>query len=771
MARYRNLSLFLFAVIFFLNTACGPKNKNFKPKSSPHDLNFSSLAKSWDEGIPLGNGVLGALIWQKESSLRIALDRIDLWDLRSQKEMHSPDHNFQKFYSFWKNGEYEKARELRDKLRRYPYPTKIPGGALEFALSSLGEPVSVHLYIQPAVCEIIWKNGTGLQIFVHATNEVGWFRFSGLPENISPVLVPPAYHEAGESTGIRDQNRGSLFRLEYPPPELTKGENFYSYHQETSLENSYDIQVQWRKKDPDVLEGAWTIFWNDSQKDTEYHAPSNTLLEREFNRDLAGHLKWWNNFWKRSEINVPDPVIMTHWYREMYKFGACTGTGSIPISLQSVWTADNGNLPPWAGDFHHDLNTQLSYWPAYTGNHLDEARIFVDWLWQVKPEAKKYTKTFFQSEGLAFPGVTDISGRAMGGWWQYSHNPSIAAWLAHHFYWQWRYSMDRIFLESRAYPWIKECAEFFMSFSDITVNEKRNLPLSSSPEINDDRPEAWFPLTTNFDLALIRWTFIKAAELALELRLYDEADLWNRQLLEWPELHMAEDDNRLLIAPGYPLKESHRHFSHLMAIHPLGLFDISKGEKNRKVIFNSLGELDRLGTQNWVGYSFSWLASLKARAGDGTGAAKALQIFAESFCSPNTFHLNGDQSGKGYSRYSYRPFTLEGNFAYAAGLMEMLIQSHNGLIRILPAVPLSWENLSFSDLRTEGAFLISAIKEGGKIIHVKIFSEKGGELKLQNPFADGAFAIKGVSQERITQRDKIIRIQTQAGDRIIFKKK
>ena len=125
---------------------------------------------------------------------------------------------------------------------------------------------------------------------------------------------------------------------------------------------------------------------------------------------------------------------------------------------------------------------------------------------------------------------------------------------------------------------------------------------------------------------------------------------------------------------------------------------------------------------------------MKARAKDGEGAAKDLSIFAKAFCSINSFHLNGDQTKSGYSKFTYRPFTLEGNFAFASGLQEMLLQSYAGFIEVFPAVPASWQNISFSTLRAEGAFLVSAKKENGQVSEVRITSEKGSMARLKLPF-------------------------------------
>jgi alpha-L-fucosidase 2 len=119
--------------------------------------------------------------------------------------------------------------------------------------------------------------------------------------------------------------------------------------------------------------------------------------------------------------------------------------------LQAVWTADNGRLPPWKGDFHHDLNTQLSYWPGYIANHSDLTAGFTNWLWNVRSQNSRWTKSYFGTEGLNVPGVTTISGKEMGGWIQYSMSPTTVAWLAQHFYWQYKFGSDEVFLKKQMF--------------------------------------------------------------------------------------------------------------------------------------------------------------------------------------------------------------------------------------------------------------------------------------------------------------------------------
>ena len=143
--------------------------------------------------------------------------------------------------------------------------------------------------------------------------------------------------------------------------------------------------------------------------------------------------------------------------------------------------------------------------------------------------------------------------------------------MAHHFYMHWKYSRDRDFLRDRAYPYLRSAADFIEAMTTKGEEGLRTLALSSSPEINDNRPEAWFPSITNYDLALIRWLLGATAELAEELGLREEADRWNALLAEFPPLPLDPTDGRLLVAKDIPLRESHRHHSHLMAIHPLGI--------------------------------------------------------------------------------------------------------------------------------------------------------------------------------------------------------
>ena len=152
---------------------------------------------------------------------------------------------------------------------------------------------------------------------------------------------------------------------------------------------------------------------------------------------------------------------------------------------------------------------------------------------------------------------------------------------------------------------------------------------------------------------------------------------------------------------------------------------------------------------------------------NGDSAAANLKKFATNFVSSNSFHLNGDQKGGQYSDFTYRPFTLEGNFAFAQGIHEMLLQSHKDFIEVFPAIPKEWKNVSFKTLRAEGAFLISAKKENGVAMEVKIRSEVGGMLRIKLPFK--TWINTGIDRSEIKVVNGIAEMKMTKGQTITFK--
>ena len=747
-----------------------------------HELVYKNPALVWDEALPLGNGLLGALVWGDGSPLKISLDRTDLWDLRPVPEFHSAEYKYSTMQEWVSQGRIEDLRRVYEEPYQRPGPTKIPAGRIELDLEK-AEFIETRLDLARAVAEVDFSDGISAEVRVHSLQNKGLIIVRGLeePGKLVPRLVVPAFGKGSADGGENPEGvqRQELSSLEYSSPRTFKGNGWTGYHQEGWGGFSFAVVVSWRAVGNNWF-GIWTIATSREGEDPLEIAKSRgredlfsgfeaSTSDRILN-SISSHESWWKTFWETTWIRIPNPVLEKQWYLETYKFGAATRADTPPITLQGPWTADNGRIPPWKGDYHHDLNTELSYWPCYSGNRLSGGEGFVEWVWNTREAARDWTKRFFSLPGLAIPMTADLNQEQIGGWHQYTHSATTGAWVAHHFYLQWRYSMDREFLIKRAWPFIRSVAVFLEAVTEKGPDMKRTLRLSSSPEINDNRLDAWFPDITNYDLALIRWTFKTASELALETGNQEAAEHWDKVLKEMPELWKDEATGKLFVTRDYPLPGSHRHLSHLMAIHPLGLVAWENGTADQRVIRASMEDLKEKGTDWWTGYSFSWLGNMAARARDGEAAEKALELFSTAFCLRNSFHANGDQTGKGYSKFTYRPFTLEGNFAAAAGIQEMLIQSYSGTVRLLPAIPAGWADLSFHDLRAEGAFLFSLRREAGSNVQVEILAEKGGTLRLENPFR-GNCSFEGVSENQVTVNKGILVIENlEPGQRMILRK-
>jgi len=729
---------------------------------SEHGLHFTNAVARWDEALPLGNGLLGALVWGQGQPLRISLDRTDLWDLTPVPEFESADYNYATVQRWHREGRHADLVRLLEKPYERPAPTKIPAGRLELSLSEPARFLDTSLDLAEAMATMRFANGVAVRVLVHATEAVGLIRIGadrrapGLlsstlppastpaPANSSPAasgegigfevvprLVAPPFGGKVQNPAAGGIGAGDLAQLGYPPPVQTRGDNWQAFTQQGAQGFHFAVYFAWRERASEWL-GAWSVA--SSYEGQEPLRLARRRVERAlragFEAKAKSHRAWWEAYWAKSTVRLPNPVLERQWFLDTYKFGAAARRGAPPITLQGPWTADDGQLPPWKGDYHHDLNTQLSYWPCYSGNRLDEGLSYLDWLWDTRANCVEWTRRFFGLPGLNVPMTADLENRQIGGWRQYTHSATTAAWLAQHFYLHWRFSGDRGFLRERAWPYLREASVFIEAVSEARDAEgRRTLPLSASPEIHDNRPEAWFKTLTNYDLALMRWLLGATAELAAELGRAGDAVHWRRVLGELPEFSLGED-GRLLVAKDQPLEASHRHLSHLMALHPLGLIDAVQGEAARRTIAASLLDLERLGTDWWCGYSFSPCGNLAARAYDGAKAEQALERFATAFTLRNSFHCNGDQSGRGYSKFTYRPFTLEGNFAFPAGVQEMLLQSHRGRLEVFPAIPASWRDVAFTGLRAQGAFLVSAERRAGRTQRVEIVAEKGGVCRL-----------------------------------------
>ncbi len=706
-------------------------------QQGPSPLELAAPIERWDEALPLGNGMLGGLLWGSGNQINLSLDRGDLWDERRPEVTQLPEWNYQTIRDLVAAGNQAEISRLFDAPYHEKTPTKLPGGRLVLRLDSQLQAQQFALNLQKAMATVNFAGGdegraaankqAQLQCFFSATQPVAMLR---LPAGAAEIEI------------IRPQG---LDQLGYDPAnfghrrhKLGEGEDaaaidLWWMHQLAAQGLEYAIVVG-RIVHAGEVELAVTVTSN-----SDGGAPLEegrglvvAALQRGFDSIGAPHEQWWRKFWQTSSVELPEPALQQHYDLVKYYYGAASRVGAPPMPLQGVWTRDDGNLPPWKGDFHNDLNTQMTYLAVHAAGLHEAGQSFLDYQWQLLPNYQKFARDFYGVQGAVVPGVATLNGSALGGWSQYSLSPTQGMWVGHSFYMHWRYSRDRKFLRERAYPWLKEIgtsvAQLLEDKSGVLY-----LPLSTSPEIHNNSIRAWLKPNSNYDLDLMRWGFAALAEMADALDLEGDRVYWQDLLSKLEPPHFDEQQV-LMFAKDSSFSQSHRHHSHLMALHPLGLLHPSQGRYQEQQIHSTLNKVEELGTQAWVGYSFSWYACMLARVGRAEQALRYLRDYERAFISRNGFHLNGDQIGAGLSAYSYRPFTLEGNFLAMQAVHEMLLQSWGKWLRVFPAVADEWQDASFQDLRGEGGYLVSAKREDGRTIWVKVTATVPGWMYLKDPF-------------------------------------
>ncbi|MDR3692252.1 MAG: glycoside hydrolase N-terminal domain-containing protein [Fimbriimonas sp.] len=695
------------------------------------NLHLAAPISTWDEAIPLGNGTMGALLWGEKNVLRLSLDRGDLWDERPSKRFTEVKNKFT-----WREMQRMVAENRMSEFddvfdSNYDYdgpPTKLPAGRIEIVLDPSQSVSEFSLDLASAEGSAKFANSEVARTFINAADLNHPILLMKLPgDSVKDVVLKAPV---------------SVKKLGYADPRTGRSVDCRWFEQPTKEGITYGICVGWRRVGNETLLAA-TV---------EKHATGTyprQAVERRIRAALAAgyerafdaHRRWWNRFWSASRLSIPDPAIARQYAFVRYLGGAASRTGAPPMPLQGVWSADANTLPPWKGDYHNDLNTQMTYLAYRTSGDFGVGLSFLNYLWDRLPVFRAFAKSFYDAPGAAVPGVMSLAGHPLGGWGQYSLSPTMGAWNAHLFYLHWRTTGDRAFLRNRAYPCCQEIGMCLLSLLKPGKDGVLELPLSSSPEIFDNSRAAFLKPNTNFDLACMRMLFLALGEMAGDLGDEKASAKWQSAAQALGPLH-KKPDGTLLLDETTPLPASHRHLSNLMAIHPFNLITMDGSPEDRETIAASLRDWDSKGTSEWCGYSFSWMACLRARIGDAEAALRYLDIYTRAFVLRNGFHANGDQTKSGFSNFTYRPFTLEGNFLAMEAVHEMLLQSWSahpgspewGAIRLFPATPSNWHSASFENLRAEGGQRVSARRENNATVWFRIDADQDGDVRIRDNF-------------------------------------
>ena len=758
-----------------------------------HDLIYNAIPERWIDGIMHGNGDIGVILWKQGTRLFFTLDKYDIWEERSSWDL-SREHTYKELKALIKNKQFAKAKAKyeipRANSMSFIYRTRLPIPRFELEIKENMMHAKGRLNLWDACVSINSesnRSAINLEYFVHATKNLILIKIDSIPYR-NDILSAQITRDHWKSD-VKER----LKAWGYPDPIIgldsygksVVKKKYNYYFQESAGEvnkNSYFIAYRFFEVHPLIFISILFISAEDLSKNSintpklqDYKKYAEKMFE-EIERDQyeevkREHTKWWHEYWKKSRIIIPDNIMENLYYIELYKIACNARNGKYPITLQGIWTVD-GQMPPWSGDFHLDMNVQESYWGIFTANRLELGEPLYRKFMEFLPKFKKNCQDFFGFDGAMARCAYSLGGNNVHGYYTTENWFGNGPWVAHLFWLHYKYSNDKEFLKNICYPFMIEFFKLYKGILERNEFGELSIQITNSPEYEENQPSAWGKNDTA-NISLIR--FLCAAILesekiigeSLKIKYSEQAKSILDELVEYPA-----DFEGLMVMENRPLQHSHRHFSHLMPIYPLGLLD-SKSE-DKDIIFlikSSLQKIEKLGDYEWTGWSFPWISCIYSRAENRILANFYAKQYMR-YIRENSMHVNGDSYSVGFSLFKYDPMTLEAGFCFIAAINEMLLQSHNGSIRIFPATHPAWRSIYFQDLRAEGGFLISASMVDGKLIWVSIFSEKQNDASIWNGFSTPIEIIRNnsnIPEMIIESNQRIITLSIKEKEKILIR--
>ncbi|MEE1833711.1 glycosyl hydrolase family 95 catalytic domain-containing protein [Streptomyces sp. SP17KL33] len=640
------------------------------------DLRWSRLPTRWYEGPFLGDGLLGSMIYQEPGANRI---RFTVQHGRVQD--HRPE-----FGSGWGTCRLPVGHLTLDPvgtITAVDWRLSLWNAELTGTVTTTAGTLTLSALVHDEVL--------ATRVTAEGDERVVWTFHP--EEAVSPRKIseaPPAGYTPNPPWTTRTHDDGTEQVLQ----PLFTGQTATAY----------------RRDGDELLLGVG----HSSPSGTAAGADSLRLLRRARSYDALRrrHRRWWHAFYPKSFVSFPDQRLQSFHWIQLYKVASASRAGGPVMATSGPWLEPT----PWPAVWWN-LNIQLEYWLVHGSNHL-ELDSLATTVRQSQEQLIANVPAAYRSDSSGVGRSSDMfANRGVGRPGQATEVGNLT-WALHNVWLTYRHSMDESLLRDTVFPVLRRAINYYLHFLTPGSDGKLHLPSTLSPEYPVVPPQ-----DTNYDLALIRWgcrTLIESAEL---LGVDDEL------LPRWQEVltrltPYPVDANGFMIGADTPYAQSHRHYSHLLMIYPLYLVNWEQPE-NRELITKSVAHWHALPSAH-RGYSYTGAASMYAMTGDGDTALGYLRKFFDPStrypCQANTHYTEAGP-------------VIETPLSASQSLHDMFCQSWDGVIRVFPAVPTAWADVTLHDFRTQGAFLVSAVRKGGTTRFIRVRSLAGEPLRLRHGLA------------------------------------